>query len=110
MTVIFCSLLSTDKLGASLVTLQSVCCLALDVLDRYRGSLRQLLHEDKGITLIALFGLPGNNFYDDAVRAVRCALRLQRELRRMGIKVSMGICTGRIFCGTVGSKYASAFR
>lgn len=85
--------------------LQDVCCRTLEVLDRYRGSLRQFLHEDKGITIIGLFGLPGNNYMDDPTRAVRAAYRLRRSLEKIGVKVAIGLCTGRMFCGTVGSKY-----
>ena len=100
----FCSLLGSDKLYESLGMLQSVCCIALDILARYRGSLRQFLHEDKGITIITLFGLPGSSFSDDAARAVRAALRLQKDLGKLKIGAAVGITTGRIFCGAVGSR------
>ena len=106
--VMFCSLLSSEKLSDSLDVLQSVCCVTLSILERYRGTLRQFLHEDKGVTVIALFGLPGSNFSDDSTRAVRAAIRLNRELAKLKIGSAIGITTGRIFCGSVGSKYEVA--
>lgn len=48
----------------------------------HEGSLNKLLMDDKGSTLIVVFGLPPMSHQDDAVRAVMCGFTLIRELSR----------------------------
>eukprot|EP00741_Cyanophora_paradoxa_P006997 tig00001067_g6769.t1 len=73
-------------------------------LAEHEGSLRQVVSDDKGSVLLAAFGLPGtaHGFADDAGRAVGTALEAKRRLEDMDLECSIGICTGRVFCGLVG--------
>ncbi|HXM59733.1 MAG TPA: AAA family ATPase, partial [Terriglobales bacterium] len=75
-----------------------------EVLSRHEGSVYQFLMDDKGVALIGAFGLAPPAHEDDPSRAVRSALAIQSELQRIGMRVSIGISTGRAFCGVVGSE------
>jgi class 3 adenylate cyclase/predicted ATPase len=75
---------------------------------RYEGSLNKVVVDDKGTVLLALFGAPPFAHEDDAERAVRCAREVQAKVTRgamqdTGLRLSMGIASGRVFAGPVGS-------
>ncbi len=69
----------------------------------HEGSLNKFLMDDKGSTLIVVFGLPPISHQDDAERAVFCAFSIKRELNKQSIKCSIGISTGLVFAGVVGT-------
>jgi class 3 adenylate cyclase len=71
---------------------------------RYEGSLNKFLMDDKGSTLIAVFGLPPLAHEDDAVRGVLSALAICSNLHELGLVPSIGVTTGMAFCGLVGSQ------
>ncbi|ATB33453.1 AAA family ATPase [Melittangium boletus] len=66
------------------------------------GSVNQLLVDDKGLVLVAAFGLPTCAHEDDAVRAVKAALQAHTALRTLGSTAAIGISTGRVCCGLRG--------
>lgn len=70
---------------------------------RAEGAVRQFLVDDKGTVLIAAFGLPPSSHEDDAVRAVRTAIAMREAAAKRGVDTSVGITTGRVFCGPIGS-------
>ena len=74
-----------------------------ETLYEYEGSVNKLGVDDKGATLMAAFGLPPVAHEDDAVRAVQAALAIQAKLQRLGLRLALGLATGRAFCGSVGS-------
>lgn len=59
--------------------------------------------DDKGSTLIVVFGLPPLSHQDDPVRAVLTAKAMKRELKKIDCKCSIGIATGTVFAGVVGT-------
>jgi class 3 adenylate cyclase len=67
------------------------------------GSLRQFIMDDKGTTLIGVFGLyPAHD--NDAYLAVKCALNIVRKLHaEMHIKAKVGVTTGTVFAAEVGN-------
>jgi hypothetical protein len=73
------------------------------------GCLRQALIDDKGAVVILLFGLPTSSGQQHVHAAghgdVRAAVRLATRLRREGIRCSLGLASGRTFCGDVGSPF-----
>ncbi|EAR83243.2 PH domain protein (macronuclear) [Tetrahymena thermophila SB210] len=69
----------------------------------YEGSLNKFLMDDKGSTLIVVFGLPPITHQDDAVRAVLCSYAIKNQLRKQSCKCSIGIGTGLVFAGVVGT-------
>ena len=58
---------------------------------RYKGSLNKFLFDDKGRTVIAVFGLPPIANFDDGTRAVLAALLIEQKMKMMGIKARIGV-------------------
>jgi class 3 adenylate cyclase/tetratricopeptide (TPR) repeat protein len=70
-----------------------------------KGTIRQFIIDDKGSVLIAAFGLPPLSHEDDAIRAIRAATLISARLKKeLSIDASIGITTGKAFCGAVGSE------
>lgn len=69
----------------------------------HEGSLNKFLMDDKGSTLIVVFGMPPMTHQDDACRAVLCGFLLQRELEKINCKCSIGVSSGLVFAGVVGT-------
>ena len=101
-TVIFINLHDLDY-AMPLEQAQSLMQTLQTSLYRYEGSINKLSVDDKGVTLIAAFGLPPLAHEDDAVRGTQVALTIQAELRQMGLRSAIGVTSGRAFCGTVGN-------
>ncbi|MGV2794682.1 guanylate cyclase, partial [Clostridium perfringens] len=59
--------------------------------------------DEKGISVIAAGGLPSLTYENAAERALKTALRIQAELREAGIPHAIGVATGTVYCGSVGS-------
>ncbi len=74
-----------------------------DGLYRFEGSVNKLSIDEKGVTLVAALGLPPLAHEDDAIRGLRAALELRSRLDALGWSGSIGITSGRVFCGTIGS-------
>jgi class 3 adenylate cyclase/tetratricopeptide (TPR) repeat protein len=74
------------------------------VIARYEGTVRQFIVDDKGSVLIAAFGLPPLAHEDDPTRAVECALEIDKVLKSLNMSGAIGITTGNVFCGAVGSE------
>jgi class 3 adenylate cyclase/tetratricopeptide (TPR) repeat protein len=71
---------------------------------RYEGTINKLNVDDKGTSLLAAMGLPPLAHEDDARRAVVAALAIRRRLDELGACCSIGVTTGRAFCGSVGNQ------
>ena len=97
---------------------------------RYEGSLNKLTYDDKGATAVAVFGLPPICNFDDAALQIEKVLKSQikevipalpehaaqaaklrdelsqraEEAKHSGLrKVSIGVTSGRVYCGLLGS-------
>ncbi|PTL78126.1 AAA family ATPase [Vitiosangium sp. GDMCC 1.1324] len=70
---------------------------------RFEGSIYQFGVDDKGITVIAAFGLPPLSHEDDAQRGALAGLAVRDAVKQQGLRCSVGITTGRVFSGTVGN-------
>jgi class 3 adenylate cyclase/tetratricopeptide (TPR) repeat protein len=104
-TPVFLNLLDADPAAADqLEPLQLVMATVQPILRRYEGSLKEVLVDDKGLTLVAVFGLPPLAHEDDPARAARAALAVQDALRNLGVRCAIGLATGRAFCGAVGNE------
>jgi class 3 adenylate cyclase/tetratricopeptide (TPR) repeat protein len=77
---------------------------AQEVIYRYDGSVNKLAVDDKGTILLILLGAPPKAHEDDPVRAVRCALDLQKIAAQQGLSLLVGVTTGQVFAGPVGSE------
>jgi len=75
-------------------------------LDRFLGHLRQYIVDDKGLVLIATFGLRGCTFPNMVGnRALPVANIIHNAIREeLGVENRIGITIGKVYCGIVGSK------
>jgi class 3 adenylate cyclase/tetratricopeptide (TPR) repeat protein len=69
----------------------------------YEGSINKLAVDDKGTVLLVLFGAPPFAHADDQARAVRCARDLQTMAAGQGLQLAIGVASGQVFAGPVGS-------
>ncbi|KCV67783.1 hypothetical protein H696_05724 [Fonticula alba] len=86
-----------------LQTAQRTLSTSMRAIREYEGTLRQMMMDDKGFTVLAVFGLPPWSHQHDPVLAVRAALKIERHLSHRGIKSSIGVATGTVYTGTVGT-------
>ncbi len=101
-TIIFINVLERQE-DLSLEAAQELMRVIQRVVYRFEGSLNKISQDDKGIMVDAAFGLPPLAHEDDALRGVQAGMMLRDELKRLGIRSSIGITTGRPFCGLVGN-------
>jgi class 3 adenylate cyclase/tetratricopeptide (TPR) repeat protein len=73
-----------------------------EVMARFEGAAKVMV-DNKGATLSGAFGLPPRAHQDDPLRALQAAEALRRELHRLGLRCTLGVATGRAFCGVYGS-------
>ena len=67
---------------------------------KFEGSMRQIIADDKGTQLIAVFGLYPFAHENDALIATRCAMSM---VETCSVPCKIGIATGMVYAGTVGS-------
>ena len=70
---------------------------------RYNGWLKEVTVDEKGTTLVVVFGVPPSSHEDDVGRAVRAALTIRSEIEALGLTTGIGVATGYTFCGPVGN-------
>src|SRR6266498_1362166 len=70
---------------------------------RFEGSLNKISQDDKGVMIDAAFGLPPFAHGDDPLRGVQAALMIRNELQARRLHGSIGLTTGRVFCGLIGT-------
>ena len=66
------------------------------------GEVAQVQMDDKGVSAAVIFGLPPLAHEDDPFRAVEAALAIHQNLNSRGLRVSIGVTTGLVFCGEFG--------
>jgi len=77
---------------------------------RHGGFIKELTLDDKGLVLVAGFGLPPCIYAQDpAVSACEAALALEHVLEQQGRRCGIGLTTGDAFCGTVGSRIRAEY-
>ncbi|AXQ30921.1 hypothetical protein D0B54_20535 [Solimonas sp. K1W22B-7] len=87
-----------------LARMQQVMLALQQALYRYEGSINKLSVDDKGATLVAALGLPPLAHEDDPARGVQAALAMHGALEALGMRCSIGVTTGRVYCGSVGGE------
>jgi class 3 adenylate cyclase/tetratricopeptide (TPR) repeat protein len=100
-TVLFIKFQGVDASQVS--QLQAIMEVLQSTMARYEGTVVQLMTDDKGTVGIVCFGLPPHTHEDDAVRAILAAEAIQADLATRGWQAGIGIATGRVFCGPLGS-------
>jgi predicted ATPase/class 3 adenylate cyclase len=104
LSILFLGLSGLDyQAGDALGQVQRWLSACQELVQRYGGSLNKLLVDDKGTIGLILFGAPPRSHLDDALRATRCALDLSQVAQAQGLKLAIGLTTGPVFAGPVGS-------
>ena len=71
---------------------------------RLEGSLNKLVMDDKGSTMICIWGLLPLAHHDDAARAILTGFNMIKSLSKIkGIYCNIGISSGECFSGVVGT-------
>lgn len=68
-----------------------------------QGHVRQFIVDDKGAVVIGTFGLRGSMNSDNAAVAIDTARRIVERLDEISVTASIGITSGKAYCGLVGS-------
>jgi class 3 adenylate cyclase/tetratricopeptide (TPR) repeat protein len=92
-----------DESNTSMGMLQEAMIELQRTVYRYESSVNKFLVDDKGTISIIAFGAPPLAHHDDPLRAVRCALEIQDLAERLGLRAAIGITSGQVFAGPVGS-------
>lgn len=103
-TVVFISI--RERLEGSALALDLLHDITLAtqrVLSRFDGWLKEITMDEKGTTIVAAFGVPPFAHVDDASRAIDAAMRIQTEIRGLGLTSGVGVATGPAFGGPVGN-------
>lgn len=103
LTIIFVNLPDINY-QTPLETAQAVMTALQESCYKFEGSINKLSVDDKGVSLLAALGLPPLAHEDDPERGIKAALTISARLKEMNIRSSIGVSTGRVYCGVVGSK------
>ncbi|KAK5577743.1 hypothetical protein RB653_002691 [Dictyostelium firmibasis] len=103
-TVLFMNLsYGTPNPDTDLDKLQNIVFESQAIVYKHEGTVRQFIVDDKGCVLIAAWGVPPHSHEDDPSRAVEAAMEIVVNVFKLAVISSVGITTGKCFCGDVGS-------
>lgn len=102
-SVVFCKI-DLRYSHKNLPSLQQTFKIIQETILQFEGTIRQFIIDDKGSVAISAFGLPPLSHEDDPWRAVQASLMIMLKIDELSIKTSVGITTGKAFCGAVGSE------
>ncbi|MBI5822932.1 MAG: AAA family ATPase [Chloroflexi bacterium] len=71
---------------------------------RYEGSMNKIAVDEKGVSVLAAFGLPPFSHEDDPLRGILAAQDIITAVRELGLVCYVGVATGRMFCGVIGNE------
>ena len=72
-------------------------------IDQNRGLRLKFATDEKGLILMAAWGLQSRSFEDNAERALAAAALVHQAAREAGVEASIGVTSGKVFAGLVGS-------
>jgi class 3 adenylate cyclase len=90
----------------TLELLNSILFIVNSEVNHFKAHLRQFIVDDKGLVIIANFGLRGST-YPNMIeeRAIPCVTNIKTLLKtELDLECKMGATYGKAFCGTVGGK------
>lgn len=96
--------LSSAETKQGMMKIQKIVTCVQEQVYRHGGSVNKLVMDDKGSTLICLWGLVPMAHGDDASRAILTAINTRRELQKLdNTWCNIGISSGEMFSGVVGT-------
>ncbi len=98
-----------DEFHDNPVKLQPLFQIMSSILAKTGGFLRQFLVDDKGCVLIAFWGVSSYTFNNNSNRALFCAALMKSQFQSISHKVSIGLTTGDVYCGNLGSPVRNEF-
>lgn len=103
-TIVFVQLLDfAAETSNAAERLQQTVEIAMTIVLRHDGLLTQIWVDEKAANLLICFGPPPAEHADNPARGLRTASNLQITLHKAGFRNSIGVATGRGFCGLVGN-------
>ncbi|HYV98061.1 MAG TPA: AAA family ATPase [Gemmatimonadaceae bacterium] len=103
-SVMFVNVHGADFAGdAHVRQLDAATCAIKNTLHEHNGYFRQLSVDDKGVVVVAAFGVPPVRRERQPGDAIHAANRISQALEALGMRASIGIASGRVFCGVIGS-------
>jgi class 3 adenylate cyclase len=103
-SVVFAQLPGTTSESADLDRAQTLVASLQRSVYRFDGGIDKISVDEKGAVLIACFGLPPLSHEDDPLRSLHAAMAMRKAMTDQGVAASIGVATGQVFCGTVGTK------
>lgn len=73
------------------------------------GEVLSAVTDDKGLVVVAVWGLAMSAHEDDADRAVHAALAIAAALPDLGLQFGLGLARGKVFAGLVGGAAEQAY-
>ncbi len=102
-TVIFVTL--PGRLGdAGLAETQGLMTRLQNLIYRVEGSVNKISVDDKGLSLVAVLGMPPLSHEDDPRRGLMLALDIHELMLQLDLQPLIGVTTGRAFCGVIGNE------
>ena len=86
-----------DRLQRATLEIQSV-------VHRYDGFIYNVIMDDKGFSIMVAFGLSGLAHEDDPQRGIETGLAISKTLGAAAVAASIGIASGKLFCGDYGGE------
>mmetsp|Transcript_7959 Transcript_7959/g.16012 ORF Transcript_7959/g.16012 Transcript_7959/m.16012 type:complete len:1543 (-) Transcript_7959:52-4680(-) len=112
-TVMFVSIesdfLRKGTIYQRLERLQRIFEILQDNVITYRGIVKEFSVDDKGLVLVSGFGIPPHVGLTPPTRACLCSIALLKELHMFKVEAYIGITTGSVYAGSVGSKTRREF-
>ena len=79
------------------------------ILFTQQATIKELTQDDKGIVMVAGFGIPPAVHDDEPTRAVKSAVAIAQLMEEAVLDFSIGITTGHAFVASIGSKERREF-
>lgn len=76
-----------------------------DALRRYGGGVHKVSTDEKGVLVVAVFGLPPHSHENNAARGARAAMEAHDRLEMINMPHGIGVTTGRAWCGIIGNAW-----
>jgi len=73
------------------------------------GQVVQLINDDKGMVLVAAWGLALNSHENNAERAIKCGVQIVEACRQIEVRAGAGVSCGKIFAGLLGNDNRLSF-